>query len=342
MYCLSRLLEQAHQGNSINGLVLQNPTRMGFSDSCPLGLGGFTHGGRGWRLKLNPALVAHGKGISNNALEFLGMAIMLWLSLIECEEMGLVNELLLILGDYTSAISWIIRSSLPESLVYSPVVLFIARKIASIVIKSQNFIVPRHLPGSLNSIADWLFFEGRERMEHGSRKPVVNPIAYDYPPNDVVSHRVLSSFSQLVLAGFRILHLPTEVILFACQATQIFELSMMQKLRQENKPMTGFGEGGAASARTLSEEKIPCLTEYQEKNPTCSYSPSLKCTGNQTLVSQDTLYENVRSQWLVVLSRRPHALWSRQCGTITAGVPSTTRKVPVNPDLVQASKIYSR
>ena len=41
------LLEQAHQDISMNGLVLRNPTRMEFSDSCPLGLGGFTHGSRG-------------------------------------------------------------------------------------------------------------------------------------------------------------------------------------------------------------------------------------------------------------------------------------------------------
>ena len=61
------------------------------------------------------------------------------------------------------------------------------------------------------------------------------------------------------------------------------------------KPMTGSENNGAASARTLLEEKIPCLTEYQEKNPTCSYGPSLRCTKNQTLMSQDTLLENVRS-----------------------------------------------
>ena len=99
------LLEQAHKGISINGLVLRNPTRMGFSDSCPLGLGGFTNGGRDLRLKLNPALSAHRNDVADNVLEFLGMTITLWLSLIECEEMGLVNELLLILGDNTSAIS---------------------------------------------------------------------------------------------------------------------------------------------------------------------------------------------------------------------------------------------
>ena len=36
------LLKQAHQGISLNGIVLRHPTRMTFSDSCPLGLGGFT------------------------------------------------------------------------------------------------------------------------------------------------------------------------------------------------------------------------------------------------------------------------------------------------------------
>ena len=156
----------------MNGLVLRNPTRMGFSDSCPLGLGGFTHGGRGWRLKLNPALVAHGKDISNNVLEFLGMAITLWLSLIECKELGLVNELILVLGDNTSAVHWIIRSSLPKTSVYRPTVLFIARKIATLLAKSKNFIMPQHLPGILNSIADWLSFEGEERRQHGTGKTV--------------------------------------------------------------------------------------------------------------------------------------------------------------------------
>ena len=205
-------------------------------------------------------------------------------------------------------LSWIIRSSLPKSSVYRPAVLFIARKIASKVSKSQNFIVPQHLPGSINSTADWLSFEEEERMEHRSRRLVVNPITYDYPPNDVVSNRILSSFSQLVPAGFKILHLPKDVTLFACQAVQILELSLMQKLRQEAKIMTGFGEDGATSARTFLEKKISCLTEYQKKSPTCSYGPSLKCTGNPTFVSQDTLHENVRSRWLVVLLRRPHAL----------------------------------
>ena len=169
---------------------------MGFSDSCTLSLGGFTHSSRDWRLKLNLALAAHGNDISNNVLEFLGMAITLWLSLIECKELGLVNELILVLGDNTSAIYWIVRSSLSKTSVYHPTVLFIARKIATLVTESKNFIMPQHLPGILDSITDWLSFEGEECMQHGSGKPVINPIAYDcYPTTLFLTEFFLPSHS---------------------------------------------------------------------------------------------------------------------------------------------------
>ena len=42
-----KILVKANKGTLLNGLVLRKPTRIGFSDSCPLGLGGFTHGCRG-------------------------------------------------------------------------------------------------------------------------------------------------------------------------------------------------------------------------------------------------------------------------------------------------------
>ena len=74
---------QAHKVIFMNGLVLVNPTCMGFSDLFLLGLGGFTHGGQGWRLKLNSAIAAHDNDISNIVLEFLVMAITLGLSVIK-------------------------------------------------------------------------------------------------------------------------------------------------------------------------------------------------------------------------------------------------------------------
>ena len=65
-------LRQAHEGISLNGLTLRKPTRWGFSDSCPYGLGGFTHQGRAWRLKVNRSSPIYGVDAANNAFKFLG------------------------------------------------------------------------------------------------------------------------------------------------------------------------------------------------------------------------------------------------------------------------------
>ena len=43
-----KILVKENKGILLNGLVYRLPTRMRFSDSCPQGLGDFTHGGRGW------------------------------------------------------------------------------------------------------------------------------------------------------------------------------------------------------------------------------------------------------------------------------------------------------
>lgn len=216
------LLHQTHVGISLNGLVLRTPTRIGFSESCPQGLGVYTHGGRGWRLKTNPKLAAYGEDVSNNLLEFLGMAITTWLYLLECDKLGLVDELILVLEDNTSAILRIFKSCRPLDSIYRKAVIFIARKLGNLVLRSKIFIASQHLPRIPNLTADWLSFEGTSRLENGASKQ--NPIAFDCPPNDVVTHRILSSFPQLFPVGFRVCHLPTKINSF---------LSLMVKQKEE-------------------------------------------------------------------------------------------------------------
>ena len=56
------------------------------------------------------------------------MAITLWLSLIECRELNLIDEMILTLGDNTCAISLIFKSGLRTKSIYRNMVLFIAKK----------------------------------------------------------------------------------------------------------------------------------------------------------------------------------------------------------------------
>ena len=192
--------------------------------------------GRGWRLQVNPRCIVYGDCRANNVLEFLAMAITIWLSLIECREAGRTQEVILALGDNTSAISWIMKTGTMdrEKLSYGAAK-FIARKIAELVAESGNFFDSQHLEGKLNGISNRLTFEGNKRFKReksedgnlGERTLVYHPVAHDCPTNTQLAHRLLTLFHQDVPSGFQISHLPPQIFSFAQQSVQILEESML-------------------------------------------------------------------------------------------------------------------
>ena len=330
-------LKQAHEGISLNGLTLRKPTRWGFSDSCPYGLGGFTHSGTAWRLKINSTSPIYGVDAANNALEFLGMAITLLLSLRECKQQGLSDEVILCLGDNSSACCWLFRASLPTKSIYFSAINFIARKIAKEVSASKNFIVSRHLEGKRNVICDYLSFEGKER-KFQKRKWIngkltiferisVNPVAYDCPPNDIVTHRIVSKFPQLVPKGFKICQLPLDVLSFAQEAVRMLELSFIREQKAQTKKLTDTGEDGKVSATITWTELTPALKEYPQKNNGSLYGPSLNFTELPNLISQEALLESIGNRWRERLLERPSALWVRRTSTVSGEVPFTDREI---------------
>ena len=262
------MAEDPGEGNesaSLNGLVLRLPTQIGFLNSCPLGLGSFTHGGRGWRLKVNPGLTPYREDVANNLLEFLRMAITLWLSFIECKELKVFDEMIMILGDNTCAISWIFKSRLSTTSIYCNAVLFIARKFKDLVIDSKNFIDSQHLPGVLNLISDWLSFDGTSRIKNGKDK--ANPVDYDCSSKEVITHRILSAFPQLVPEDFHVSPLPTKILSLARQVIRIFESSLTQRQKLDLKAKTESREGGKPTATGSWVDQILILLEYPQRIP---------------------------------------------------------------------------
>ena len=159
--------------------------------------------------------------------------------------------MILVLGDNTCAISWIFKLGLNTKSIYREAVLFIARKLAELVIDSKNFIDSQHLPGVLNLISDWLSFEGAERVEKG--QPKINPIAFDCPDNHVITHQILHSFPQLVPQGFKVCHLPGEILSFAQHAIQIFESSLTRQQKLDWRPTIECGGDGEPTVRNIWE-----------------------------------------------------------------------------------------
>jgi hypothetical protein len=85
-------------------MTIRKPTRLGFSDSCPFSLGGFTHKGQVWRILIPPDCAFYGESEINNLLEFLAMVVTIWLIIIECAAKGSSEDCILALGNNTSGI----------------------------------------------------------------------------------------------------------------------------------------------------------------------------------------------------------------------------------------------
>jgi hypothetical protein len=204
----SRFLLAARQGISMNLLTLRKPSKVGLSNSCPFGMGGFTWQGRAWRLRIPPECLLHGVSKANNVLESLAMAVTIWLLLVDCKGHGQTDEYLLALGDNTSAIGWVFRSSrLKRDSPYYEPVQTIAHKIALLVTESGQCLCPQHIRGESNSDSNWLSFTDQIR----DGKP--NPVAFDDPPDDVLTNRLHSSAPQLIPTDSSSVHFRTKFYL---------------------------------------------------------------------------------------------------------------------------------
>ena len=94
-------LDKAAKGVSLNLLVHRKPTRLGASDSCPVGLGGYSFSGRAWRVRIPKDSKLRQGSKANNVLEFLAMVVTVW---IMCEESPRgEHDCLLQLGDGTTS-----------------------------------------------------------------------------------------------------------------------------------------------------------------------------------------------------------------------------------------------
>jgi len=308
----------AHSGISMNLLTLRLPSRIGWSDSCPFGLGGYTQQGWAWRLRIPEWSAIFGNDTANNALEFLGMAITIKLLIIEAAEEP--YPCLLPLGDNTSAIAWIFKSStIKKGTVYYTAVREIAREIARDISRAECQVTPQHLRGSLNDVSDLLSFVGTVRGK-------TNPLTIDDPPDDILTQRIHNYLPQIVPEGFKISPLPDEIVSFALRVLAMLDESLTRSRKRPTLAPNECGGGGkhsrATSSWTLSSVCYPAT------NGTSSAEPSWWSTETPTSTSRERLLGDVRNRWWSRLCETPSALWQRRFGQLTGTAPSTTRWGP--------------
>ncbi|KAI2490833.1 hypothetical protein MHU86_23743 [Fragilaria crotonensis] len=236
-------LDHAHKGVPMNLLVTREPDKICWSDACPYGLGGYSLSGRAWRLRIPKTSPIFGhKGI-NNLLEFLGMAVNIWLACLESEGGG--ENCILAIGDNTSAIGWLHNSSRLDTLWDAQKAhLQVARKIASLLIDFRCCLASQHLKGELNVVADLLSFVGDDSREES------HPIADDTTSNDELTNRFLVSYPSQVPENFAISQLPDEILSWVTQVLRVAELYLTGDRRAATSRTTEHGAAGMDTAST--------------------------------------------------------------------------------------------
>jgi hypothetical protein len=165
-----------------------------------------------------------------------------------------VHECILSLGDNTLAIGWIFRSTqLPQDLPYYLPVPLISRKVALLISKSQQGLCSQHLKGESNNVPDWLSFT--DQTQDGKQ----NPVTFDNPADDLLTHRFHSSVPQLIPQHFKISPLPDKILSFVEPVLQTTKLSMIRYSQRQTKTGIAPGDGGLDTANKLSKQERELL-----------------------------------------------------------------------------------
>jgi hypothetical protein len=317
------LLRRANVGISMNLIVTRRPNRLNWSDSCPFGLGGFLlKSGRAWRLRIPKESILYGSPKINNLLEFLGMAVNIWLECLDADE----QDCILSIGDNTSAVGWLHNSSrLSHKCAAHEAHLVVARQVALLVLNAGCCLASQHIRGDLNVIADLLSFSGGITRAGGKR----HPIAFDDPPNNILTQRFHLYYMEQIPENFKISQLPSEILSWVLSILRIAASSLTVESKTATKPTTEPGGAGSASAPQPEEPLTLSSLCYPQSDENSSSDPSLSAFAqhNSRKVAEK-LQASVKSQWSQALCAKPQATWLRRFGTICNRVPCTSRAQP--------------
>ena len=317
-----KVLAIAHAGVSINVLTTRRPDIIGWSDACPFGMGGYNTAGRAWRLLIDPTSPIFGESRVNNALEYIAMTVN---AIASCRDvLNRPSPCVLALGDNTSAIGWLFRSSKLHQPHHS-VHLQVARHLAHEMIRNDCCLYSQHLPGTHNVVADLLSYDGR-----GRDKP--HPIAYDQPDDDTLTSRfhASSTYSPQITSNFRICPLPPDINSWLLHTLQMLESYVSAAQNNPSSQLTVPGDDGADICAQLDAPTTRHWTDSQTPLDDSSPRPlsNTYASPSGTTKATPSLVASVRERYYRGLSDKPLASWQRRVGSVSGRAPSTTRRHP--------------
>jgi hypothetical protein len=278
-------LWKAHKGVNMNQIAFRQPTHVYRSDSCPAGLGGYSHAGFAWRFYLPEDLLFRA---SNNLLEHIAAIITPWVDIIAGRlEKG---DCALSMTDSTTSEGWLRKTNFLEDvdLVQASVRIQVAREHAMRYMNQEIRDYSQWFPGIENNVADALSCE------------------MDFSDDDLTKLLRLS-FPEQVPENFVIVPLPNVIVSWLTSLLQ--QMPVNERFREEHTRTTlGHGSGGTSTASPLDSSTTPISQPSPANRESNSSEPS------QSPSETRDLRETLQLPWLSHQSKVPSVTWSRPFG----------------------------
>jgi len=290
-------LKMANDGIRMNSITFRKPTHVYRSDSCPHGLGGYSHEGWAWRWYLPENLLFRA---SNNLLEHLASFISPWVDILA----GRLNreDCVLSMTDSTTAEGWLRKSNFTE-LGEDPIQ-------ASVRIKAARKQATLFMSLGLKSYSQW--FEGK-------RNQVSDALSRDNDRSDEdLTLIIKSSCPTQVPSHFEIQQLPSEIISWL--TALLLKLPVKEQLREvHTKSKLGHGAAGKNTCNPSDSKTTTTSRTSHESNGT----PSLEHL--PWLSGKRGFRENLIDDWLRTQSEVPSSIYRRPLENMGTQIQPSTR-----------------
>jgi hypothetical protein len=217
------------------------------------------------------------------------MAINVWLECVDSD----AQDCILAIGDNTSGAGWIHKSSRLKSVAHKAH-LMVARHMALLVLNADCCLASQHLQGDLNTVADLLSFSGGITRAGGK----THPIAFDDPPDDILSQGFHLCYPGQIPENFKISPLPSDITSWVLSILQTAASSLTAELKEATNQKTEPGDAGSASAPKPEEAMTLSSISYPQTDKSFSSGPSLPVfewpDGKR---EAESLKASVKSQW---------------------------------------------
>ena len=290
-------LTHAHKGVSMNILAYRKPTHVYRSDSCPAGLGGYSHQGYAWRYYLPTELQFRA---TNNLLEHIASVISPWVDILNDRLQS--GNCALSMTDSSTSEGWLRKTNFKED-GEEPIQ-------ASMRIEVARTHAKQYMDVGLREYSQW--FAGKENN-------VADALSRELDlTDDELTNLLRLRFPSQMPSHFKIVPLPNEIVSWLTSLLQ--KLPVKEQLREEHmKSKLELGADGLHTADQSASNTICSSTNL----PGISESKSLEPL--PWLSAKDGSLNELMGPWLVNQSKVPSTLWQRPSGRTDTGTQPGTK-----------------